>query len=103
MAHDDPFTLDLFNTSALSSGLGLGVTAFAGDLAAEPVKIPFVSVRTPHDNYVMPQDNQRLPEARDVELAGIGHLALLLSSHTADLLIRLCGEPLPRPEVPIRR
>ncbi|CAM5287247.1 Modification methylase TaqI OS=Afipia felis OX=1035 GN=taqIM PE=4 SV=1 [Afipia felis] len=36
MAHDDPFTLDLFNTSALSSGLGLGVTAFAGDLAAEP-------------------------------------------------------------------
>ncbi|MGX9394069.1 helicase-related protein (plasmid) [Nitrobacteraceae bacterium UC4446_H13] len=32
MAHDDPFTLDLFNTSALSSGLGLGVTAFAGEL-----------------------------------------------------------------------
>jgi hypothetical protein len=34
MAHDDPFTLDLFGNTALSSGfgLGLGVTAFAGDV-----------------------------------------------------------------------
>ncbi|ABE65211.1 N-6 DNA methylase (plasmid) [Nitrobacter hamburgensis X14] len=31
MAHDDPFTLDLFGNTAVSSGLGLGVTAFAGD------------------------------------------------------------------------
>jgi len=30
MAQDDPFTLDLFGSSAISSGLGLGVTAFAG-------------------------------------------------------------------------
>ena len=30
MAHDDPFTLDLFGASALSSGLGLGVAALAG-------------------------------------------------------------------------
>lgn len=36
MAHDDPFTLDLFNNTTLSSGLGLGVTAFAGDMAVEP-------------------------------------------------------------------
>ncbi|MBY3060317.1 DEAD/DEAH box helicase family protein [Rhizobium leguminosarum] len=28
MAHEDPFTLDLFGNTALSSGLGLGVTAF---------------------------------------------------------------------------
>ena len=35
MAHDDPFTLDLFNNTTLSSGLGLGVTAFAGDMAVE--------------------------------------------------------------------
>ena len=27
MAHDDPFTLDLFGNTALSSSLGLGVTA----------------------------------------------------------------------------
>ncbi len=71
------------------------------DLGVEPVKIPFVSVRTPHDNYVMPQDNQRLPEARDVELPGIGHLALLLSERTAALLIELCTEPLPRRPLPI--
>ncbi|GHD24036.1 Eco57I restriction-modification methylase domain-containing protein [Tianweitania populi] len=31
MAHDDPFTLDIFGSTALSSGLGLGVTAFSGD------------------------------------------------------------------------
>ncbi|XFF02372.1 N-6 DNA methylase (plasmid) [Bradyrhizobium guangxiense] len=31
MAHDDPFTLDLFGNTALSSGLGLGVTAFGPD------------------------------------------------------------------------
>ncbi|MDH2348524.1 N-6 DNA methylase [Bradyrhizobium sp. SSUT77] len=31
MAHDDPFTLDLFGGTALSSGLGLGVTAFGPD------------------------------------------------------------------------
>lgn len=62
------------------------------DLATEPVAVPFVSVRTAHDNFVMPQDNQRLPEARDVELAGIGHLAMLFSGRTADLLIELCRE-----------
>mgnify|MGYP002682695316 CR=1 FL=1 len=31
MSNDDPFTLDLFNTTTLSSGLGLGVTAFGSD------------------------------------------------------------------------
>jgi len=36
MAHDDPFTIDLFGNTALSSGLGLGVTAFAGDFTPEP-------------------------------------------------------------------
>ena len=29
MAQDDPFTLDLFGNTALSSDLGLGVTAFS--------------------------------------------------------------------------
>ena len=35
MAQDDPFTLDLFGNTALSSGFGLGVTAFAGGLTVE--------------------------------------------------------------------
>ncbi len=35
MSHDDPFTIDLFGNTALSSGLGLGVTAFAGSFEPE--------------------------------------------------------------------
>ncbi|TPJ81896.1 lactate dehydrogenase [Mesorhizobium sp. B2-5-13] len=35
MSNDDPFTLDLFNTTTLSSGLGLGVTAFGSDFGAD--------------------------------------------------------------------
>ena len=34
MSNDDPFTLGLFNTTTLSSGLGLGVTAFGSDFGA---------------------------------------------------------------------
>ncbi|CAA0090167.1 Uncharacterised protein [Starkeya nomas] len=36
MAHDDPFTLNLFGHTALSSGLSLGVTEFAGDFETNP-------------------------------------------------------------------
>ena len=57
------------------------------DLAHEAVKVPFVSIRTAHDNYVMPQDNQRLPEAKDVELTAMGHLAALYSSRTTSVLL----------------
>lgn len=32
MSNDDPFTLDLFGNTALSSGLGLGITAFPSSL-----------------------------------------------------------------------
>lgn len=60
------------------------------DLATEAVPVPAISIRTPHDNYVMPQDNQRLPAAIDVELAGIGHLAVLYSRRTATELIAAC-------------
>ena len=36
MSHDDPFTLDLFGNTALSSGLGVGVTAFSTSFADSP-------------------------------------------------------------------
>ncbi|NJO54888.1 MAG: class I SAM-dependent methyltransferase, partial [Bacteroidales bacterium] len=36
MAQTDPFTLDLFGGTALSSGLGLNATAFAGGFATDP-------------------------------------------------------------------
>ena len=35
MAHNDPFTLDLFGNTSLSSGLGLGVTAFPAAVEAD--------------------------------------------------------------------
>ena len=60
------------------------------DLATENVPVPTISIRTPHDNYVMPQDNQRLPGAIDVEMDGIGHLSVLYARRTADELIAAC-------------
>lgn len=56
------------------------------DMAAEKLPVPAVSLRNAYDNYCMPQDNQRLPGMRDVELPPSGHLALLYSAPVADLL-----------------
>ncbi|MVA38225.1 N-6 DNA methylase, partial [Agrobacterium vitis] len=35
MAHDDPFTIDLFGNTALASGFDLGLTGFAADFATD--------------------------------------------------------------------
>ena len=37
----------------------------------------------------MPQDNQRLPGARDVELPPVGHIAMLYDERVARLLLDL--------------
>lgn len=58
------------------------------DLATEALMVPAISIRTPHDNYIMPQDNQRLPGALDVEIAGSGHLAILYMPRVARELIK---------------
>ncbi|MEJ6784889.1 Eco57I restriction-modification methylase domain-containing protein [Aminobacter sp. Piv2-1] len=47
MSNDDPFTLDLFNTTTLSSGLGLGVTAFGGDFGAGDTEAAEASSSSP--------------------------------------------------------
>ncbi len=60
------------------------------DLAAEPTRVPITSIRTCHDNYVMPQDYQRLAGAKDIELPGIGHLAMLYATRTSKILIACC-------------
>ena len=60
------------------------------DLAAVEVPVPTIAIRTPHDNCVMPQDNQRLHGALDVELAGLGHLASLYSRRVAGELLATC-------------
>ena len=59
------------------------------DMAAERLAIPVASLRNPYDNYSMPQDKQRLPGARDVELPPVGHLAMLYDAGVARLLIEL--------------
>ncbi|MGL4505403.1 MAG: lipase, partial [Aeromonas sobria] len=52
-----------------------------------------ISVRTRHDNVVMPQERQRLAGLEDLELPAIGHLSLLYSRRTTDLLLRLLARP----------
>ncbi len=59
------------------------------DMAAEPLTVPSISLRNAYDNYVMPQDNQRLPGAQDIELPPVGHIAMLLDRRVAQLLIEL--------------
>ena len=59
------------------------------DMANKAIKIPFISLRNAYDNYAMPQDNQRLPGARDVELPPVGHIAMLYDKSIANLLIEL--------------
>lgn len=59
------------------------------DMASEAVTIPFISLRNAYDNYAMPQDNQRLHGARDVELPPVGHIAMLYVKSIANLLIEL--------------
>lgn len=56
-------------------------------LAAQRVTVPFVSVRTPQDNFVMPQDLQRHPDARDEPLPGVGHLAALCDARVLRLVL----------------
>jgi len=78
MSNDDPFTLDLFNSTTLSFGLGLGVTAFGSDFgvresesgqtatpaepepqrASQPVHTPrrAASVKHSGDDFVLETD-----------------------------------------------
>lgn len=65
------------------------------DMASEAVNIPFISLRNAYDNYAMPQDNQRLPGARDVELPPVGHIAMLYDKRIANLLLQLLEQKTP--------
>lgn len=63
------------------------------DLAVEPIPVPALVLRNIHDNYVMPDSNQRLPGAQEVPLDGIGHLAMLFSGRTAAIVLDAVGRP----------
>jgi len=48
--------------------------------------VPFVSIYSHHDNFVAPQSSGAHAAARNVPLAGIGHLSLLLSAAVAEIV-----------------
>jgi len=94
---DRLFTLATPHAGSVLSRIGFGQNSremtpgslWLRDMATETLTIPTVSLRNPYDNYVMPQDNQRLTGARDVELPAVGHIAMLYDSRIAELLIEL--------------
>jgi len=55
-------------------------------LAAAGETVPTTSIYTWHDNYVVPQTSSVLAGAKNVPLAGIGHLSLLFSRRVAALV-----------------
>ena len=70
-------------------------SAWLRDLAAAELTVPTLSLRNPYDNYAMPQDNQRLPGAEDIELPPVGHIAMLYDRRVANLLLDLLKPPRP--------
>lgn len=61
-------------------------SAWLAWLGTQRVGVPFVSIRTPRDNIVMPQNSQRHPEALDEPLHGVGHVSALFHPRTLALL-----------------
>jgi triacylglycerol lipase len=94
---DRLFTLATPHSGSILASIGLGQNAremtpgslWLRDMATETIRIPAVSLRNAYDNYAMPQDNQRLPGARDVELPAIGHIAMLYDERVAKTLLEL--------------
>ncbi|GLS35029.1 lactate dehydrogenase [Mesorhizobium tianshanense] len=72
MAHDDPFTIDLFGSTTISSGLGLGVTAFAADFGPDDDDDPDPSAPSP----VTPAGAAMQPTSKPRQVHGLNfHLA----------------------------
>ncbi|WP_040427780.1 DEAD/DEAH box helicase family protein [Afipia birgiae] len=97
MAHDDPFTLDLFGNTALSSGLGLGVTAFGGTFANDDDDEPDPSTPAPAIPIVAavrPTAPARLTRGTNFHLAGDRPLAKVWKDRARDNIaaIRLAAE-----------
>lgn len=68
-------------------------SAWLQALPEKPGNVPVIALRNPYDNYCMPQENQRLAGARDIELPAVGHLAMLYDRRVADLLINALASP----------
>jgi hypothetical protein len=50
--------------------------------------VPFVSIFSHHDNFVAPQTSGAHPAARNVALAGVGHLTMLFARRVRDVVER---------------
>jgi len=68
---------------------------FLAALANGPLPPHAVSLRATHDDFVCPQDGQKLPGMQDVPLAGVGHLALLFSRRALAHACALLAAPQP--------
>jgi pimeloyl-ACP methyl ester carboxylesterase len=63
------------------------LTALARAETAEPPRVPTTSIYTVHDNLVSPQDTSRLDWARNVAIAGMGHVAIVASERAFALVL----------------
>ena len=63
MSNDDPFTIDLFGNTTLSSGLGLGVTGFGSSLTPEDDDDPDPASPTPVA-LAKPEDRKAVSRGR---------------------------------------
>jgi predicted alpha/beta hydrolase family esterase len=52
-----------------------------------PPAVPAASIYSVHDNLVSPQDTSRLPWARNIAVAGVGHVGILASEGVFTLVL----------------
>lgn len=65
----------------------------------KPPTVPATSIYSVHDNLVSPQDTSRLPWARNVAIAGVGHVAIIAAEPVFALVLeelRAAGAAPPR-------
>jgi N12 class adenine-specific DNA methylase/adenine-specific DNA methylase len=95
MAHDDPYTLDLFGNTSLASGLGLGVTAFPATIEVDD-NDHVRSSPIPHSSIPIASSPLQPARARgqDFHLVGSRKLARSWRERARDNLaaIRLAAE-----------
>lgn len=74
-------------------GLGLNAremeptSAWLRSMALTDPRVPMLTVWSPTDNFVAPQDSSRLAAAREKIVPGLGHLAMLFSPRVLEILI----------------
>ena len=84
-------------TTLASMGLGLNarqmhtrsdfLSALSASEAADPPAVDATSIYSTHDNLVSPQDTSRLGWARNVAIPGVGHVAILASERTFEVVL----------------